>query len=863
MRQILSIVLIICCTALNLNAQGIFKEKLKSFRGQDVVCPGISHDHFSIVRAPDILRKASSLRSQATPKNSQFIVNYVGFPEEAKAAFQRAVDIWEYLIYSDVPIRVSAHWEALGSGILGSANSSELIMNFEGAKYSYTYYPVALAEKLSGKPLNSDLDDDIYCRFSSSVPWHYGEAETIESGKFDFTTIVLHEIGHGLGFLSTMSVSNQTGNYGRGTPYKSIYDVYIENIEGKNLVDTSAYKRNSAALYGALTGGNLFFEKSVENVRPKLFAPSSYSAGSSISHLDDGSYPSGTTNALMTSTARSREVTHHPGPLALSMFYEMGWKNSSIAHTNLKNYAKNTPITFKANILSDTTLKAGTAKLYYTSSAGNGSVTMANTAGTNEYWATLTFPETVTQVTYYFEVQDNYNNTIVSPGKDGVTSVNYNYSFSIGDDKTGPLVYHEPFSIEEVGNPISFKALVDDDFQDAVSKVELHYQINGGTLQTKEMSKYNSAIHGIENSQGRDDTNLYLLINELPNLKANDAVKYQIVATDKTGNKTILPTEYTSTNASAAPTTSFYDFTATNLIGLRNSYVTDFESAETDFSVIGFNVGQPTGFNSKGLHTSHPYKNGLGLVDPSNSRSHVVEFQRDEIAMLRYAITIGSGKNTIISFDEVVLVEPGEAGSTEFFDYVTVEGNMLDGNGWFPLEAAYDSRANSIWQTLFNSSMTSGTSPNSSYAGNGTLTKRRSIPINTGIFNSYNGEPLLIRFRLHSDQLLNGWGWSIDNLTIQESVPVILSNENEENYGIKIFPNPTTEYADLNMVLSEAQKVHVEIFSIGGGKVYDEFVDSAEKDFNHRVNLKALAAGNYVIKVEESKGAAFKRFVKL
>lgn len=846
--------------------QVLQNDKIKTFRGQGVTCPGLHEDHFSIVHAKDFIRQARGLRAQAVPKKSQFIVTYYGFPEDAKASFQRAVEIWEYLVYSEVPIRVFASWEVLGANTLGAANTSNHLMGFDGARYQNTYYPIALAEKLAGQPLNSDNEGDIYCWFNSSIPWHYGEPENIRSGTFDFTTVVLHELGHGLGFISTMSVSGQTANYGFSTPYKTVYDLYTENEGGNNLVDTTVFKRNSQALYRELTGNAVYFEKGTGAARPRLFAPSTFNPTASISHLDDNTYPNGSLNALMTSTARTMEVTHDPGPLALSALYEMGWKSTSIVHEPLKNFAQNTPVTFKVRILSDTTLKEGTAKLYYqVSGGGTQSVDLVRTPGTRDYTAVVTFPASTTQVRYLFEVQDNFGSTVRAPGTNGLNNTQYVYGFSFGNDTAGPLVFHSPLSIEEVSYPKIFMAFAEDDFNDGVTSLTLNYQVNGGSLTSVPMQKYDPSLHGQELSIGSDDKFMYVLTDPVPGLRAGDQIRYQFVGKDKAGNSTTLPTEYTSTRSADPPTPSFYEFTVTSLLSLRDSYSTDFESSGNDFAMVGFKIGAEEGFPTAALHSPHPYRNGLGLLD-AQSGNLIVSFDRNDIAMLRYPLRIGRGTNTQINFDEVVLVEPGEAGSPyggdDFYDYVVVEGS-LDGAEWFPLEDGYDSRANYLWESRFMSNMSSGEFPNSTAKGNITLMKKRSVLINTGAIGSTVGQPILLRFRLYSDQFSNGWGWAIDNLYIQENAAVILANEETSGAGITLYPNPSTDHIDIKMTLSEPQKVQLEIFSLNGGKVHSEYVTAVQTEFNHRVGVAGLPSGNYVLQVKEGKGSVFKRFTKL
>ena len=73
---------------------------------------------------------------------------------------------------SPVPITVSATFEPLGAGILGSAGPGLIWRNFPGAAQPNTWYADALANKLSGGQL--DPAPDILASFNS-VPVHRNE----------------------------------------------------------------------------------------------------------------------------------------------------------------------------------------------------------------------------------------------------------------------------------------------------------------------------------------------------------------------------------------------------------------------------------------------------------------------------------------------------------------------------------------------------------------------------------------------------------------------------------------------------------------------------------------------------------------
>src|SRR5690606_13192704 len=112
------------CVVLTTNAQ------IESKPGGIVVCPaGHEVNHFRITPMEQSI--SSSRITQGSP--AVFEVDYVGFSEEAKSAFQRAVDIWAFLIKSNVKIRVQATWEPLGSNTLGAAGATMLYRNFNNA----------------------------------------------------------------------------------------------------------------------------------------------------------------------------------------------------------------------------------------------------------------------------------------------------------------------------------------------------------------------------------------------------------------------------------------------------------------------------------------------------------------------------------------------------------------------------------------------------------------------------------------------------------------------------------------------------------------------------------------------------------
>ncbi|HEX9658206.1 MAG TPA: hypothetical protein VGB89_14980, partial [Bacteroidota bacterium] len=192
-----------------------------------------------------------------SPQSATFIVQYNGFSAPAQAAFQFAVDIWSQLVVSSVPIRVKANWVPLGPGVLGSAGANGLVRDFAGAPQPGTWYPMGLAEKLAGGAINHPDSADINANFSSAFSnWYFGTDGNPGSGQFDFVSVVLHELGHGLGFFGSMTVSSGQGSWGLGSGFPFIYDRFAQNGSGQSLLNTSLFPNPSVALGNQLQGGN-------------------------------------------------------------------------------------------------------------------------------------------------------------------------------------------------------------------------------------------------------------------------------------------------------------------------------------------------------------------------------------------------------------------------------------------------------------------------------------------------------------------------------------------------------------------------------------------------------------------------------
>lgn len=171
-------------------------------------------------------------------------------------AFAYAANIWGATLTSAVPIVINAQFTALTctttSAVLGSAGATYVFRDFTGAPKTGTWYSQALANKLAGVALNAP-NADINANFNLNLGntgclngtyWYFG-FDSNHGSNIDFVTVLLHEMGHGIGFQTFTSGSTGTQLGG----YPSIWDWYLmNNATGKVWKDMTDAERAASAL---------------------------------------------------------------------------------------------------------------------------------------------------------------------------------------------------------------------------------------------------------------------------------------------------------------------------------------------------------------------------------------------------------------------------------------------------------------------------------------------------------------------------------------------------------------------------------------------------------------------------------------
>ncbi len=198
--------------------------------------------------------------------------------EQRLLAFERAAEIWEDVLDSPIEIRVRASFDSLpcsaNDGALGGAFPESALTDFPNAPVRGVWYPVALANRLSGEDLEPG-NDDINVRFNSGIGqtgclensgWYYG-LDGAHGNSFDLVTVLLHELGHGLGFLTL--VDESTGEEFLNTP--DVFESMILDTEtNKHWTDMTSNERAASAVN---TGQVVFDGPAVEATAEQFLGP--------------------------------------------------------------------------------------------------------------------------------------------------------------------------------------------------------------------------------------------------------------------------------------------------------------------------------------------------------------------------------------------------------------------------------------------------------------------------------------------------------------------------------------------------------------------------------------------------------------
>ena len=205
-----------------------------------------------------------------------------GTGTSARAGFQAAADFWSSAFTDDVIINLNIGFTGLGSGILGSASSTQGLVTYSdfrnavnaditsandatfaatlptgssfdpyinrtadnpnGSGSAIAYVDndggnnntqvrmnTATAKALGLLAGNSSLIDAAIT-FSSNFAFDFDRSDGIDSGQYDFVGVAIHEIGHALGFVSGVDILD-INSPGTGGPFNDDLFTYVSPLD--------------------------------------------------------------------------------------------------------------------------------------------------------------------------------------------------------------------------------------------------------------------------------------------------------------------------------------------------------------------------------------------------------------------------------------------------------------------------------------------------------------------------------------------------------------------------------------------------------------------------------------------------------
>lgn len=272
---------------------------------------------------------------------------------QRKLSFIKAVEILADQITSTQTIIVDAAFSSLYctsySATLGSAGASSNTANvfpLPALAISNTFYPIGLINSLGGidyslgtSDINTEFNSNIGntgC-LQSSNGWYYG-FDAPPSNYIGFTTVLLHEMTHGLGFASLVDASTGVKPYGLDDIFSNNLYSKLDGSSWANAGYLSNAERSASAIssngllwngsnvndqaQGLLTAG--YHDADVSSSftsgdRVQMYAPNSIESGSSVSHFDTAASP----NEIMEPQYTAGQLDLG---LALYLLKDIGWE---------------------------------------------------------------------------------------------------------------------------------------------------------------------------------------------------------------------------------------------------------------------------------------------------------------------------------------------------------------------------------------------------------------------------------------------------------------------------------------------------------------------------------------------------------
>jgi 5-hydroxyisourate hydrolase-like protein (transthyretin family) len=237
-------------------------------------------------------------------------------PANVQEVIEAAVTNWTNVLNTrSAPIQIEVLWYPFGNtSILGSAGFTTAYRG--GSLPADRFVPAPLANVLTGSDLNGAdaVEIQVILNASMGTRWFISPGGAPSTSQIDLYSVVLHEMGHGFGFVGSARSLN-----GAPPDFPAVPLAYDDRVfYGAQPV------LSVAGPAAALTSNELSFDLGT-GTRHKLYAPATWQQGSSYSHFDEATYSGGAPGALMTPALRNGEVQRTLDSAVTAVLSQIGW----------------------------------------------------------------------------------------------------------------------------------------------------------------------------------------------------------------------------------------------------------------------------------------------------------------------------------------------------------------------------------------------------------------------------------------------------------------------------------------------------------------------------------------------------------
>jgi len=243
----------------------------------------------------------------------------------AHAATLYALNIWSEHLKGTVPVNINVMFATnLPSNVLGRSWGTPHFWNPD----TETWYDPALGKQLAGFNY-APTQMDIRLEMNEHFNWHFSTTTETPFSRFDWATVMLHEITHGLGFGSIIRsdgryVYSINDTQGAFTDFPCIFTRQLyQGHTGANLTSFDATQRAFIIVSDLLFAGSegSYLLAANNGIRARMFAPVEWRAGSSVHHWD----PSVNFETFMTPSIAAGQRLHRISDREIAIMRDMGW----------------------------------------------------------------------------------------------------------------------------------------------------------------------------------------------------------------------------------------------------------------------------------------------------------------------------------------------------------------------------------------------------------------------------------------------------------------------------------------------------------------------------------------------------------